>query len=85
MSEPNDSTIALHEDAPDGLTIVPKCEWTEYDQLIWDQFDDLIDGMLRGCGAYPRKVAIGRKDGDPLLLAQVHYADGLEEWFCTTD
>lgn len=46
MSEPNDSTIALHEDAPDGLTILPKSEWTEYDQLIWDQFDELIDGML---------------------------------------
>ena len=79
MSEPNDSTIALNEDAPDGLTIVPKSEWTEYDQLIWDQFDDLIDGMLRGCGAYPEKVAIGRKGGDPLLLAQVHYADGLDD------
>lgn len=78
-STKEDSLPDLHPEAPEGLSLLPKSKWNEYDHAIWDQFDDMIDGFIRGEPPAHILKAIGRHSGKPALVTQSHYAEGFED------
>ncbi|HAE11845.1 MAG TPA: hypothetical protein DCG39_09410 [Opitutae bacterium] len=78
-STKQDSLPDLHPEAPEGLSLLPKSKWNEYDHAIWDQFDDMIDGIIRGEPPTHCLMAIGRLSGKPVLVTQSAWAEGFDD------
>ena len=78
-STKEDSLPDLHPEAPEGLSILPKSKWNEYDHAIWDQFDDMIDGIIRGEPPTHCLMASGRLSGKPVLVTQSAWAEGFDD------
>jgi hypothetical protein len=83
-STKEDSLPDLHPEAPEGLSLLPKSKWNEYDHAIWDQFDDMIDGWIRGEPPAHCLMAIGRLSGKPALVTQCAWAEGFDD-LCLSD
>ena len=60
----------LHPESPSGISLLPEGAWTDYDRTIWEDFDKLMDDMLRGCSPYPEAACLGRYQGKPAILAR---------------
>ena len=79
MSSEKDSLPKLHPEAPKELVLIPSNEWNDYDHLIWDGFEEMIDGIFRGEPPSHCLMAIGRLDGKPALVTQSSWAEGLDD------
>ena len=79
MSVEKDSLPKLHPEAPKELVLIPGNDWNDYDHAIWDQFDDMIDGIIRGEPPSHCLMAIGRLDGKPVLVTQSSWAEGFDD------
>jgi hypothetical protein len=78
-STKEDSLPDLHPESPEGLSLLPKSKWNEYDHAIWDQFEELFSESVRGEPPGHVEVAIGRLEQKPVLVTQAHYSEELNE------
>lgn len=69
----------LTASAPEGLVLIPESDWTEYEKRIWDGFDAYADSVFQGTGPHNDKVAIGRLNNRPAIIARIAYATESEE------